>query len=550
MRLPLGTQDVRAYLLMLFIENSALAQGQKDALRHSVCKQLGETWQGKRVDHAFVTSLLKETPADLDRQLALARPPSARHDHGAPDRGQPEADQAVPQHSVDSLGDGALARRERGRGSALAKMLLFERCGTADGYARLVRGVNESEDGKPIFLKPWEEAVSKGQEPELPAEWNSTFNKSWLGLAPLFSGLDLRPVVYVSREHMPIITAADQLSSNAADLLGGLLEVRTSVASQLVPKLKQCDRAELDIMMERLLVRAKQAPEWGTPPVLYACLTLIDAEPDLSRSLAAFLRELPVQQLRASIVPLLRDKSWAAGVLAHWKGLVEHRQDGQACNRCRRWGEEVADGHLDLQRRFAGRGATDSALGAACAACGSSRWAARRPATGPGTAESKSAAEVGSGASPQILRCPIEPRSVRKERLAGRAALRPQALHQQRALGGSQRAAARMAGTSRTAGRLYNVLEALSRGEALPPELGIDAAAQLAGMPRRLAMRSPKRSGLRMARSMPRRAEMPSRKRFRISWIRFPAWISMPLRLNKSNSWSNGMSPTTSDPSH
>lgn len=46
--------------------------------------------------------------------------------------------------------------------------------------------------------------------------------------------------------------------------------------------------------------------------------------------------------------------------------------------------------------------------------------------------------------------------------------------------GGARRAAARMAGTSRTAGRLHGVLDALSRGEALPPELGLDAAS-LAG---------------------------------------------------------------------
>lgn len=47
-------------------------------------------------------------------------------------------------------------------------------------------------------------------------------------------------------------------------------------------------------------------------------------------------------------------------------------------------------------------------------------------------------------------------------------------------LGGSRRAAARMAGTSHTAGRLHGVLDALRRGEALSPEIGIDAAA-LAG---------------------------------------------------------------------
>lgn len=74
-------------------------------------------------------------------------------------------------------------------------------------------------------------------------------------------------------------------------------------------------------MMERLLVRAKQATEWGTPPILYGGLTLLEAEPELSRALVGFLRDLPVQQLKPNIVPLLRDKAWAASVLAHWKSL-------------------------------------------------------------------------------------------------------------------------------------------------------------------------------------------------------------------------------------
>lgn len=47
-------------------------------------------------------------------------------------------------------------------------------------------------------------------------------------------------------------------------------------------------------------------------------------------------------------------------------------------------------------------------------------------------------------------------------------------------LGGAQRAAARMAGTSRTAGRLHGVLDALRTSEALPPDVAIDPAA-LAG---------------------------------------------------------------------
>ena len=47
-------------------------------------------------------------------------------------------------------------------------------------------------------------------------------------------------------------------------------------------------------------------------------------------------------------------------------------------------------------------------------------------------------------------------------------------------LGGARGAAARMGGTSQTAGRLHGVLDALSRGEALPPEIALDSAS-LAG---------------------------------------------------------------------
>jgi predicted KAP-like P-loop ATPase len=316
---PLGTQDVRAYLMLLFIENSTVGQPAKDALRQHICKRLGETWQGKRVDHAFVKSVAM-IPADLDRQLALA-------DRLAPlmtTTRQIAGNPRLIKRFLNTLSIRLAIARSQGVNvdeAGLAKMLLFERCGTADAYARLVREVNDSADGKPSFLRPWEQAMGKGEEPELSPEWNGAFTKSWLVLPPLFADLDLRPIVYVSREHLPIITAADQLSSNAADLLGGLLSVRGSVAIPLVPKLKLCARPELEIMMERLLVRAKEADEWGTPPILFACLTLVEAEPELSRALAGFLRTLPPQQLKPNIVPLLRDKAWAPEVFAHWKGL-------------------------------------------------------------------------------------------------------------------------------------------------------------------------------------------------------------------------------------
>ena len=54
---PLGTQEVRAYLMLLFVENSDIGEDDRETIRARVCEQLGQTWQGKRVDRAFISSL-------------------------------------------------------------------------------------------------------------------------------------------------------------------------------------------------------------------------------------------------------------------------------------------------------------------------------------------------------------------------------------------------------------------------------------------------------------------------------------------------------------
>jgi predicted KAP-like P-loop ATPase len=45
---PLGTQEVRAYMMLLFVENSTLAEDVQEKIRLGVCAQLRQTWQGKR----------------------------------------------------------------------------------------------------------------------------------------------------------------------------------------------------------------------------------------------------------------------------------------------------------------------------------------------------------------------------------------------------------------------------------------------------------------------------------------------------------------------
>ena len=70
--------------------------------------------------------------------------------------------------------------------------------------------------------------------------------------------------------------------------------------------------------MDRVLGRARQQQEWGTPPILDAALAVAAADPAQGRRLAGFLRERPPAQITASIVPKISGQPWTSTVYDAW----------------------------------------------------------------------------------------------------------------------------------------------------------------------------------------------------------------------------------------
>lgn len=312
---PLGTQEVRAYLMLLFIENSTLSQPVKDRIRHEVCKRLSETWQGKRVDRAFVASL-ETLPSDLVGRLDAADRLAPLMTHASGIRGNPR----LVKRFLNALAIRMAIARTQGvsvEEAALAKMLLFERCGNPKAYAELISAASEDAQGRPSVLRDWEEKAAASASLELPENWNDTFTPEWLRLPPRLAESDLRGILYVSREHAPLISPEDRLSSEAAELLGALL-AEPAMARTLQPRLVALSRTEMTVLMDRLLERGRQEEEWGVPEILEACLTIVAADPSQGSRLAAFLLDRPANQVKASIVPRIGDLPWAKPVLAHW----------------------------------------------------------------------------------------------------------------------------------------------------------------------------------------------------------------------------------------
>lgn len=320
----LGTQEVRAYMMLLFIENSDLGADDKDTIRKRVCEQLGQTWQGKRVDSAFIESLkIKLSPA-LRAQLETADRlapimTSASRIHGNP---------RLIKRFLNALAIRLTIARAHNIGldeAAVAKMLLFERCASAKAYEEVAAAVTNDAKGRPSFLKQWEDDAKAGTDLKLKEGWDDNFIREWLTLPPQLAEMDLRGVLYVSREHAPIMTPEDRLSSEGAALLTALVD-HPEMAASVAARLKGLTAAETNVIMRRLLDAARQEQEWGAPAILTACLVVAQADTRQGERLAAFLSDRPSKQVKASIVPKIAGHAWTETV---WKTWEKDPQVGQ-----------------------------------------------------------------------------------------------------------------------------------------------------------------------------------------------------------------------------
>lgn len=315
---PLGTQEVRAYLMMLFVENSDLSLEVKERIRSSVGAQLRKSWQGKRVDRAFVQSLYDAFPPELIARLDAA-------DRLAPIMATASGILGNPRlikRFLNALSIRMAISNAQGVGvdeAVLAKLLLFERLGNPQAYTETIAKIGASESGKPTFLAEWEEKAIAGRELSLPEPFNDPFFREWLALPPALAQTDLRGAIYVSREHAPLITPEDRLSSEAAELLTALLQ-HPEMAASLRTRLTRVPRVEMTVIMDRLLDRARQEQAWGVPPVLDACLAIAEADPIQGARLGAFLGDRPATQVQPNIVPKIADQPWARAVFDAWEG--------------------------------------------------------------------------------------------------------------------------------------------------------------------------------------------------------------------------------------
>ncbi|QGN33951.1 P-loop NTPase fold protein [Microlunatus sp. Gsoil 973] len=364
-RVPtLGTQEVRAYMFLLYVHNSMLGESERERIRIAVCDRLAKTWQGLRIDRAFIQGLGIDLPNELVAQLDTADRLTPIMATASGIAGNPR----LVKRFLNALSVRMAVAKTQGVSvdeAALAKLLLFERLAPAELYQELATSITNSVDGKPHLLDGLEpedldnasatptgstgfadlrdqadtatvpgpkDKVSGSQRARserdggtnlavapIPERWATGFVSEWLALPPRLADIDMRGALYVSREHLPILTAEDGLSSTATELLKALIE-HPSEAGALTEPLRELSGPEQSRIFERLLDLARPIDAWGVPDIFEALLVMVQVGPDLSGSLAGFLGGRPAAQIQPDLIPRISGQPWASDLMTAWAG--------------------------------------------------------------------------------------------------------------------------------------------------------------------------------------------------------------------------------------
>lgn len=319
LRVPrLGINEVKAYLVLLLADLAERRNEMTPEVRASgqakILEAVRKSWSGaltrKALEDAFGAGGQKfARQIDLADQLAGLLT-TADHIAGNP---------RLIKRFLNNLMIRETVARAQGMTVAfdeLVKLQLFERCASPAAFEFLVKNVGESENGKPAMFHGIEKAISKGEACKMPdPSWDVPFIAGWLKLAPPLTNLDLRPLLYLSRDRAISLASFDELSPDGRELLEGLLEAK-GLLEPLVTRLRPLGETESERILSRLTRRAR-SEQWAIVS-LTRCLNVTRAFPSLGPLLVGLLQEIPPEKRPAPLIPHIQQEPWAQELLANW----------------------------------------------------------------------------------------------------------------------------------------------------------------------------------------------------------------------------------------
>ena len=317
----LGIAEVKVYIVLLFMElevrRNRLKQEMFSDAQNKLSNLLFKAWEDDitvdKIEAVFdgtTKAIMKESVSIADQLAGILV--SADNIEGNPRLikrllNALEIRKKVAKFSGMTLDSGVLI-----------KMLLFERCASEGAFDYLDKEVASAVDGKPEFIQKLEDSLISGEKFESPdATWNNDFVQKWILIEPKLSGIDLRPLLYLSRDKALSFVAYDELSVKGEELLTALKNVKNGTyLKKLVESIKSLGAKEAEKLLKRMISLGRNE-QWNVN-ILFSAIHITEAFPELGRNLASALCEIPAKSRKAPIIPIIAEKEWAKDMLKQW----------------------------------------------------------------------------------------------------------------------------------------------------------------------------------------------------------------------------------------
>ncbi len=322
---PLGTNEVKAYLMMLFVDKSIMNSDPgedkktKELVRIAVNKRLASSWKGEAIDAEFVQGLIANCPDSLKAELELADRLARQMIISPKVNGNPRLIKRF-MNTLSIRRSLAKVQEIAVNDAVFTKLMLFERFASATSFNSLTELISAAPGGISPTLRELELAIRKEEkidDDRWPPGWkeDAKLIDDWFKLPPDLGGLDLRGALHVGRESAPIIAAENKLTKNAAALLTELLALKTNPQPATRQQIATVSPDERALIMTNLLDKANAETDWSSPAILYGLTVVADADRAQADRLTVFFGSIPSSAVKAALIPRLEPSEWGKRVI-------------------------------------------------------------------------------------------------------------------------------------------------------------------------------------------------------------------------------------------
>jgi predicted KAP-like P-loop ATPase len=180
----------------------------------------------------------------------------------------------------------------------ITKLVIFERCLGTQATNKLYELIGQ-EQGSPQVIADLENLDVDTSDIDLPIEWevDLEFIIKWSKLQPQFTGVDLTPAAYLSKESIPMGAVNSVMSGAAQKLVVSLMKQKNRISVINAELIKVTPKEEYMSVMDGVIENLKSIGDWSDMPVgIYGARLLALEDQKCRSSYLTFLNSMPKQR--------------------------------------------------------------------------------------------------------------------------------------------------------------------------------------------------------------------------------------------------------------